>query len=352
MMCGDEGFYAMTGQQRVCAHLQGDAVDRLPAMPITMMFAADVAGVPYGVYASDFRVLVDAQLRVAEEFNLDYVSCISDPAREAADCGAKVQYFPDQPPAIVEAEARLEDKQSLTSLRIPDPLGGGRMHDRVKAAALFREKVGGDRLIEGWVEGPCAEAADLRGINTLMLDFYDDPAFVRDLFEFVLAMELRFARAQVEAGVDIVGVGDAAASLVGPQIYEELVWPYEKRLVDGLHALGTKVRLHICGNTRRILSGMGRLGCEIVDLDFPSPLSEGRSQMGPRQVLLGNLHPVQVMRDQTPEIIRQKLAECWRDAGPRYIVGAGCEIPRGTPAANLHALAEFAASLGPIPGNS
>ncbi|MCZ7636428.1 MAG: hypothetical protein M5U12_10635 [Verrucomicrobia bacterium] len=216
------------------------------------------------------------------------------------------------------------------------------MTDRVQGVALLKERVRGEKLIEGWVEGPVAEAADLRGINTLMTDFFDDPAFVRDLFEFVIVMELRFARAQVEAGIDLMGVGDAAASLVGPQLYEEFVWPYEKKLVEGLHALGTKVRLHICGNTRPILAGMGRLGCEIVDLDYPSPLGEGRAAMGPQQVLLGNLHPVQVLKGGTPEGVTAAVAECHRQAGPRYIVGAGCEVPRGTPEANLRALADYA----------
>ena len=150
-----------------------------------------------------------------------------------------------------------------------------------------------------------------------------------------------------EAGIDVMGVGDAAASLVGPQIYEEFVWPYEKKLVDGLHALGTKVRLHICGNTRRILAGMGRLGCEIVDLDYPAPLSEGRAAMGPDQVLLGNLNPVQVLKNGTPEGVTAAIAECHRQAGPRYIVGAGCEVPRGTPEANLRALTEYAQAHRP-----
>jgi MtaA/CmuA family methyltransferase len=317
-------------------------VDRLPSMPITMMFAADQAGVEYRAYASDYRALVEAQLKVAEKFDFDHVSCISDPAREAADCGGSVEWFPNQPPAIVETEARLLDKTELARLKIPDPLGGGRMHDRVKAAALFREKVGGQRLIEGWIEGPCAQAADLRGINNLMTDFFDDPIFVRDLFGFAVELELRFARAQIEAGVDIVGVGDAAASLVGPDLYEEFVWPFEKKMVEAIHAMGSKVRLHICGNTRRILGGMGRLGCEIVDLDYPAPLSEARAQMGSSQVLLGNLHPVQVVRDGTPESIQANLAECFSQAGPRYIVGAGCEIPRGTPDENLFVLTQFA----------
>jgi len=82
---------------------------------------------------------------------------------------------------------------------MPDPLGGGRMHDRVKAAALFKEKVGKDKIIEGWIEGPCAEGADLRGINTIMTDFFEDAGFVKELFEFVTELGLRFAKAQIEA---------------------------------------------------------------------------------------------------------------------------------------------------------
>jgi MtaA/CmuA family methyltransferase len=175
-----------------------------------------------------------------------------------------------------------------------------------------------------------------------MLDFYDDPGFVRDLFGFVVEMELRFARAQIEAGVDIIGVGDAAASLVGPQIYEEFVWPFQKQLVDGLHRLGTRVRLHICGNTRRILAGMGRLGCAIVDIDFPVPLAEARAVMGPNQVLLGNVNPVKQVRDGSPDELEAALRECHRQAGARYIVGAGCEIPQGTPPENLLAMTRFA----------
>ena len=216
------------------------------------------------------------------------------------------------------------------------------MLDRVRGVRLLKEQVGGDKLIEGWIEGPCAESADLRGINTLMLDFYDDPDFVRRLFDFVVEMGLRFAKAQLDAGAQLIGVGDAAASLIGPQLYDEFVWPYEKRLVDGLHALGAKVRLHICGNTSKILEGMGRLGCDMVDLDYFVSVADARRAMGPDQVLLGNLDPVRVIRDGTPESIAAAVAECHRQAGPHYIVGAGCEIPRGTPPDNLLALTRYA----------
>jgi MtaA/CmuA family methyltransferase len=316
-------------------------------MPITMQFACAQIGARYRDYCTDFRVLVEGQLRTAEIFDLDHVNTMSDPAREAADCHATVRYFDDQPVALVEEQALLSDKARLPRLKLPDPLGGGRMHNGIKALALYKEKLRGDKLIEGWIEGPCAEAADLRGINTLMLDFFDDPQFVRDLFDFVLEMELRFAKAQLDAGANLIGIGDAAASLVGPDIYGEFVWPYEKKMVDGIRALGGRTRLHICGNTRRILTPMGRLACEIVDLDSPVPLTEAREQMGAGQVLLGNINPVTVMRNGKPESVRQAIAACHRQAGPRFIVGAGCEIPRDTPPENLRELAAYARTHQP-----
>ena len=107
-------------------------------MPITMMFAADLAGVRYRDYARDHRVLADAQIAVAERFDFDYVSAISDPAREASDLGATVEWFDDQPPAIVESRALLDEKSSWTDLRLPDLAAPGRMRDRVEAVRCWR----------------------------------------------------------------------------------------------------------------------------------------------------------------------------------------------------------------------
>jgi MtaA/CmuA family methyltransferase len=332
----------MTSRERVLAHLAGKPVDHLPLMPITMMFACAQIGARYRDYCTDYRVLVEGQVRTAEAFGFDYVNTMSDPAREAADCGAVVEYFDSQPVALIEDQALLADKRKLASLKMPDPLGGGRMHNGIKALDLFRERVGKEKLIEGWIEGPIAEAADLRGINTLMTDFFDDPGFVRDLFAFVVELELRFAREQIRAGADVIGVGDAAASLVGPQIYEEFVRPFEQELVNGIHALGGRVRLHICGNTRRVLEGMGKLGCEIVDLDSLAPIAEARQKMGSDTVLLGNLNPVTVLRNGDPAGVTAAIAQCHRDSGARFIVGAGCEVPRDTPPANLRALCVYA----------
>jgi len=290
----------MTGKERILAKLRGEPTDSLPLMPITMMFAADGMGAHYRDYASDYRVLAEAQVAVAERYGFDYVSAISDPAREASDLGAAVEWFDEQPPAIVESRALLDEKGKVAGLRLPDLAASGRMLDRIEGVRLLAERAGATRIVEGWVEGPCAMSADLRGLNTLMLDFFDDAPFVEALFDFTVRMETEFARAQVEAGATLIGVGDAAASLVGPALYTKFVLPYEQRLVAAIQALGVPVRLHICGNTKRIVEGMGQTGADIIDLDFPTPLGLARGAMRAGQVLLGNIDPVRQLRDGTP----------------------------------------------------
>jgi MtaA/CmuA family methyltransferase len=334
----------MTGRERVQALLEGREPDHVPCMPITMMRAAEHIGRKYRDYVTDHRVLAEAQVRMAETFGFDHVSAISDPAREVSDLGGAVEWFENQPPAVVEERALLTEKSRLRGLRLPELSSSPRMLDRVRAVALLKERIGGQCMVEGWVEGPCAMSADLRGLNNLMLDFFDDPSFVRDLFAFTVEMELRTARDQIAAGADLIGVGDAAASLIGPRLYDEFVAPLERALVKGIQESGARVRLHICGKTRKLYRGMEATGAEIIDLDFLAPIAEARADMGPRPVLLGNLDPVRVIRDGTPESIAAGFAECHRQAGARYIVGAGCEVPAGTPDENLHAPARYARS--------
>ena len=85
-------------------------------------------------------------------------------------------------------------------------------------------------------------------------------------------------------------MGDAAASLVGPQIYEEFVWPYESESSTGCTRWNPRAAAHL-GTPNRILKGMGTLGCDMIDLDWMVPVEKARQAIGPNQVLAGNIHP-------------------------------------------------------------
>jgi len=339
----------MTGRERVLGMMRGEQVDCLPNIAITMMKAADEIGVPYKTYAMDADAHARGQIAVSRAYGIDHVSGISDPAVEAADLGASVIYRENAPPAINDDEPLLLDTGRLVSLKVPDPWASPRMRKRLDAVSLMKKACGGEKAVEGWIEGPMAESCDLRGVSRVLMDFYDDPSFIRDLVAFVVEMELAFARAQVEAGADYIGIGDAAASLTGPDHYREFIWEAEKKYVRELHRMGVPVRLHICGNITPLLGMLADVEADIVDLDSMVSLEEAREKMGPGRCLAGNINPVAELRDGTPRTVAAGLEACFRAAGgTRYAVAAGCEVPRDTPVENLLAMARFAQEHHPL----
>jgi MtaA/CmuA family methyltransferase len=336
----------MTSIDRVRAVIRGEKVDRLPVQPMAMMFAARHAGLTFLDYTRDGRRMAEAQLKLVADFGLDCLLTCSDPAREVIDiAGAgSVDWFPDQGPVINEERAALRDKARLQTFRVPDPLGGGRMHDRVQGIAFMRREAGPGMSIVGWIEGPLALAAELRGVNTIMLDFLDDPAFARDLLAFCADVAIAYAPAQIAAGADTIGMSDAAASLIGPRLYEEFVWPEQRRVLQTLKDRHPDVlrRLHMCGRTDALFPKMAQLPVDIYEIDFPANLQLARAQLGPTRVLAGNVSTITDLFEGTPEQVYAACARCHETAGEHFIVGAGCELSPLTPPGNLRAMVAYA----------
>ena len=333
----------MNSHERLARRLRGKPVDRPPNFNIMMTLAAHYVGQPLARYYQDYRVLCEANFAVQAAFALDILQAISDPYREAADFGAQVE-FPEDGLPICRVPL-LADPAGLNGLRPPDPRAGRRMSDRLAAIRLFREQAGGEVPIMGWVEGALAEAADLRGVSALLIDLYDRPAWVRDLLEVCGETEIAFARAQIAAGADIIGLGDAICSQIAPGMYRQFALPYEQRIFAAVHERGALARLHICGNTTRLLADMAQSGADIIDLDWMVDMRSAAAVFGDRAATCGNFDPVAVMLNGTPEQVRQATLDCLAAGGPRSISAAGCEIPDGTPHANLLAQAQALQSL-------
>jgi MtaA/CmuA family methyltransferase len=315
----------------------------VPNFDIFMARAAHHIGATLSTYYLDHRVLCAANLAVLEDFHLDIVQAISDPYREAADTGLAVEFPDDDLPS--NRVPLIADDRNLDGIRFPVSEFGPRMTDRLEAIRLLREEVGGEVPIMGWVEGALAEAADLHGVANLMMNLVMHPAWVKELLERVVEVEIAFARAQVEAGADIVGLGDAVASQVSPAMYREFALPYERRIFDAVRGAGGLSRLHICGNTTHLLEDMPRSGADIVDIDWMVDMGRAvRSFAG--TVVCGNIDPVAVLLQGTADQVREGVRANAAAGGARWISAAGCEVPDDTPAGNLLAHHEALCEIG------
>jgi len=327
----------MNSRERYLAVLKGAPVDFLPRIPILMQYAAEYIGSNYAEFASDYRVLVNANEACARDFGIDQLSCISDPYRETQGFGSEIEYVKDGPPHSTHP---LCADKNLSLLSKPDPLRSARMLDRIKAVEAYQERRGAEYSILGWIEGPAAEAADLRDVGVFLMDIMEDEAFACELMDLCIDVGIQFARAQVRAGADTIGIGDAIASQISPDIYERLIQPREKKLVKAIQDIGGYVKLHICGNITHLLPGIADLGVDVLDVDHMVAVPRVRDAVGDRVVIAGNIDPASGVLGGTPSSIRHTVLRTYEEAGNPYMVNGGCEIPSGTPAENLRALCE------------
>ena len=329
----------MNSYERLMNRLAGKPVDRLPNMSLVMMFAAKLVGVSFGQYCADHRYLVDGAFRCHEKFGFDMVCAISDPMREADGFGAKVLLPDDGVP--YSPVKRLQTIEDIATLKVIDPASGRRMFDRLEAVRKMKERAGKDIPVVGWVEGALAECCDLMDMQEVFMNLIDEPEAMETLIDICTEQGIRFAKAQVEAGADIIGIGDAAASLIGPALYEEYVLPYQQKMIKAVHDAGAKVKLHICGNLNPVLELVAQTGADIIDLDYMVDMDRAAELFPKTSSICGNFDPVTVMYQGTPESIKAATRKCMAlSRKNNNIIAPGCEIPKDTPVENVLALKE------------
>ena len=341
----------MNSYERVFSRMEGRGVNRIPNLSIVMQFAGELLGVPYGKMVSDYRIFADAMSLCQERFALDCLWAISDPMREAEGLGAQVTIPEDGVP--YSPVPLIQDVSQIAHLRPIAPEQGRRMNDRLEAVRLLHQRGGGEIPVIGWVEGPFAESCDLMGLDEVMFNLYDEEEAIHQLLSITLEQAKRFALAQIDAGADLIGIGDAAASLVGPDHYRSFVLPYQQQLVQAIHDRGTKVKLHICGNINRVVDLAVASGADMIDCDHMVDLQAAATcAKAHHACVCGNFDPVGVVLHGTPEQVTQAVERCAHLGTNTNFIAPGCEVPRGTPYANLEAIHHALCAIGPQPGVS
>ena len=262
---------------------------------------------------------------------LDATTTCSDAFRVAADLGAAMDFPENMPPHLVDP--LIVGPADLSKIGRPDPTAAGsRMADRVNGVAELARATGDERMVVGWIEMPFAEACCLCGVADFMMLLIQDPKTAHAILDAFTAIAIDFGLAQYAAGAPMIGAGDAAASLISPEMYREFALPYEQRVTQALHEAGATVKLHICGDSRKILSDMTESGSDLYNLDHPVPLDSAREMFGPKQMCYkGNIDPALLM-NLTPEECRDLVHQCMAATqGTRYMLSAGCEVSPMTP---------------------
>ena len=325
----------MTPKERIYAILKGVSYDRPAVTPIFMAWAANFIGRTYRDYYLDGDVLVQAQLAVTRAFNLDQISAISDPWREASAYGMEFDYPADGVGRPKEVFIKTHD--DISRLRPFDIENAERTKQRIESVRKMAAEVGQTHSVLGWVEGPLAEYGDLRGVENAMLDLIDRPDLFIKAGEIIVQNAITFAVAQIKAGADMIGVGDSAASLIAPDMYAELVLPLEQKLIAAIHEAGAAVKLHVCGNIKNIVQQMAKSGTDIIDVDWMVPLETAREFAGSRITLCGNFNPAGVLFEGSAQDVADAARQCLKAGGYKFILMPGCEVPPHTPEQNIRA---------------
>ena len=132
--------------------------------------------------------------------------------------------------------------------------------------------------------------------------------------------------------------------------FDEFSLPYIKKLIDGTEKImGSRPGAHICGKTSPIWKDLADAGLFSFSIDNCEDLAEAKKAVGDRMRIAGNVPPVDVMKEGTIDEVIASCRECLEkcaDNPAGYILNTGCQLPIGTPKANVEAFIYAARKYG------
>ncbi len=223
-------------------------------------------------------------------------------------------------------------------------------------AAGWRKRVGdsGINAPWGWA-GVFNFASDLWGIENLMMAPYTDESLYQALMAKLTTCMAAYNQPLIEGGADAVGLQGhiANARSVSPDYFMSFVYPYEKRLIDAIHAEGAFTVYHNCGCARAFYPCYRELAMAVWETVSEPPqgdndLAEAKRVMGDSVCLLGNLDQLRFLKVATPDEVAAKAREIVRIGKPggRYLFAASDFLEKDTPPENVKAMLRAAEEEG------
>ncbi len=316
--------------------------------------AAQHAGIALQTFYTRGDVMARAQLGLHADLQQDVIAVGSDNYYIAEGFGCEAVYHDDQLPTL--RRPALKDLTDVFELNVPTPETDGRMPVMLEAIRSVKQAVGNEIAIRSPGTGPFALASYLIGSEQWLYEIAmveagmpeGKEAAIRHALRLATEALIRFGKACLAAGADILHCGDSLAScnVIAPATYERFVLPYQQEVFATWKQAGAPAcLLHICGNSTPVLSKYAETGADVIEIDHDVDLAEAKRIIAGRAALMGNLHTVNELWRATPDATRQAALRCLHSGGQRgFVLGSGCIVPRHTPLENLREMVQAAHS--------
>ena len=292
-------------------------------------------------------VWLDANLRICAEFPraifLPGFWVEWGMTAEPSGFGCRLSFYADKTPV---AHSLLGSVSEVEGLKQPDPRQDGVMPLVINQYRFLAPRVrdAGHAIKIVAARGPLATAAHLLGVTNFLLGVKLDPQPTHKLLAMTTQLIIDWLQAQAEALPDAEGIMllDDLVGFLSPADYREFAHPYMQRIFDAFP--GTLKIFHNDMDNLVSFPHMAELGVQIFNFTHKRRLDRVRAETGPDVCLMGNVAPLDVLGQGSPDEVRAAVADCYQAHPERrgLILSVGGGVSPGTPAENIRALLDAA----------
>lgn len=339
----------MTPRERLTAYAKGEEVDRIPAT----LSAGETGPLMYGIKICDYyfsaELMAATESALAEDFHADNMGMGLGLRTVAEALGTKLKYPDDAVSYIVEP--RLKSFDELDQLELLNVEKDGRLPIIIEAFRRLQDRFSGSHIIGSGLAGPFTTAAALIGTEKFLRALIKDKENAHRLMQFTSDCIVECCRDMNRLlGIKFsLSEPIASGALLSIKHAREFFFPYLKQCIDRMNGFQGSTALHICGATRDRWHEIVDCGPSGFWIDNCESLAELKNAFGERIAISGNVTPVDVLKDGTPELVAEHVRRCIEEGAdnPRgYTLCPGCTTPVMTPKENLTAFMNAAAVYG------
>jgi uroporphyrinogen decarboxylase len=205
-------------------------------------------------------------------------------------------------------------------------------------------KTGNEYAAGATMWGPVTLAGLLFGVENFMRGVYKNQNMIHRLLDWTGDVFITYTENYIEAGIDLIEMGEPNASgdMISKKHFAEFVVPVLQKIFTALRKQNSISCLHICGATTDRFDLIAQTGADIFSMDYKASLAKARAVLDGKMAFAGNMDPVAVMLNETPEGVTRASRHCIAEAGmgSGFMLMPGCDIPPATPAENIKAMTD------------